>query len=102
MGEISGSENVTLLGSNVPTHNHVFNATTTAASTATAGPTVLLGTLEGTQTFYATAGATDVRPVQIGPTAIGTMGGNTPHNNIQPSMGLTFIVCLAGVFPSRN
>jgi microcystin-dependent protein len=30
------------------------------------------------------------------------VGGNQPHNNTQPILGLTFIIALQGVFPARN
>ncbi len=35
--------------------------------------------------------------VNVNPT-----GGGLAHTNMQPSLGLNFIICLQGVFPSRN
>jgi microcystin-dependent protein len=29
-------------------------------------------------------------------------GGNQPHNNIMPSIALNYIICLQGIFPSRD
>jgi microcystin-dependent protein len=29
-------------------------------------------------------------------------GGNQPHNNMPPFLGLTFIIALQGVFPARS
>ena len=37
-----------------------------------------------------------------GPASIAPAGGNQPHNNVQPSLGLTFIIALQGIFPSQN
>ena len=34
--------------------------------------------------------------------AIGTAGSNTPHNNLQPYLAITFIIALQGIFPARN
>jgi microcystin-dependent protein len=101
MGELAGSDNVSLLTSNVPPHNHVFNASTTAANGHTAGPTVLLGALASGSAFYATQG-TGTTPVPINLNAVSFQGGNLPHNNVQPSMALTYIIALSGVFPSRS
>ncbi|RXK85968.1 phage tail protein [Filimonas effusa] len=29
-------------------------------------------------------------------------GGNQPHNNIQPVLGMHYVICTQGIFPSRN
>jgi microcystin-dependent protein len=34
--------------------------------------------------------------------SISMTGGNQPHNNIMPSIALNYIICLQGIFPSRN
>jgi microcystin-dependent protein len=106
IGEIGGTESVTLLNANVPAHNHVFNAAATVngTSVSTAGPTVMLGPVDaGNQgTFYAPAGTSGLTPSALNPSAINGQGGNLPHNNIQPSMGINYIIALQGVFPSRN
>ena len=34
--------------------------------------------------------------------ASGTAGSNTPHNNLQPYLAITFIIALQGIFPARN
>lgn len=38
----------------------------------------------------------------MNPLAIGPTGGSQPHNNMQPYLGLTFIIALQGVFPARG
>jgi microcystin-dependent protein len=35
-------------------------------------------------------------------TGISLTGGNQPHNNIMPSIAINYIICLFGVYPSRN
>ncbi len=59
-----------------------------------------------------TAGNTDLRYIASGtaiantfslaPTAVGNAGQNTAHANIMQSVPLTFIIALAGVFPSPS
>ena len=29
-------------------------------------------------------------------------GGNQPHDNMQPYLGINFILAIAGIFPSQN
>jgi microcystin-dependent protein len=106
IGEQGGVENVTLLSSNVPPHTHVFNAANPINQTSTnaAGSTVLLGPVGGgsTHTFYAPSTAADFQTQLLNQGAVSTVGGNLPHNNIQPSMGINYIIALNGIFPSRN
>jgi microcystin-dependent protein len=40
--------------------------------------------------------------VPTGPFATSIAGGSQPHNNMQPFLGLTFIIALQGVFPARS
>ena len=36
------------------------------------------------------------------PQAVGSVGANQPHTNLQPYLCINFIIALEGVFPSRN
>jgi microcystin-dependent protein len=38
----------------------------------------------------------------MSPFAVSQAGGNLPHNNMPPFLGLTFIIALQGVFPARS
>ena len=40
--------------------------------------------------------------VEMNPFGTSITGGNLPHNNMMPSLGLTFIIALQGVFPPRT
>lgn len=35
-------------------------------------------------------------------TVIGDAGGSQPHNNMQPYLGVNYIICMEGIYPSRN
>jgi microcystin-dependent protein len=105
IGETGGVENVTVLSNAVPSHTHLFNASSNPTTTNSAGPTVLLGTLNAATDggFYVTPSQTVIPDlVSLNTTAVSSVGGNQPHNNIQPSMGINYIICLAGIFPSRG
>jgi len=103
IGENGGFETVTLTTNTIPPHNHVFNAGGAATTTNIAGSTVLLGQLQTADgTFYAPAAAPGLTTEPLNAAAVAPVGGGGPHNNIQPAMGLNYIIALFGVFPSRS
>jgi microcystin-dependent protein len=94
IGEMGGVESVTLNSNQLPAHGHTLNATTTpATSAATVGG---LTAASATTLFYGSApGGGDMAPQ-----ALLATGGGQPHNNIAPSLGLSYIISLFGIFPS--
>ena len=100
LGEISGAENITLLESEIPAHNHNLMGKPQGGQESAA--TRLFG-VAGTQlpppNFYSNALGT---PVNMSPTALSIAGGSLPHNNMMPFLTVTFCIALQGVFPARN
>ena len=39
---------------------------------------------------------------QMNPQTCGMTGGSAPFSNVDPLLGLNFIICIEGIFPSRN
>ena len=99
LGEVSGTPTVTLLVSNLPAHNHPLNAVTEAGSSATPTGNLLANTGALDKEYAPAAGNT---ATAMGATAIGNTGSSTPINNMQPYLGMNYIICLFGIFPSRN
>lgn len=126
-GEAWGTEGVTLTTSQMPAHTHnavVTGGGGTATFTATlngvngAGgvdnPTgnILGEDTSSATTSYATSGT--LSEMNAGsvvvtnlygalPTiAVGAAGSSQPHSNIQPVLAVNYIICLEGIFPSRN
>ncbi len=99
IGQVSGTETVTLIPNQIPAHSHAVVATTAAATTGTPGPTVIPGAVAN-QTVYVTdtAGGT---PFTLAPQAIGTAGGSQPHENCMPTLTVQFCIAWAGIFPSQ-
>jgi microcystin-dependent protein len=100
LGELGGTENVTLLTQNMPSHNHSFMASTAAASTITPGSGVLPGTVTG-DIFYLTT-TTGASTLAYSPAAVQQQGGNIAHDNLMPTLTVSICIAWAGVFPSRN
>lgn len=100
LGEQGGTATVTLLTTEMPAHNHVPQGYDGGATTANADGSVWSKTAGGRTPppFYST-GAPNV---SMSPQAIGVAGGSQPHNNMQPYVGVNFIIALQGIFPSRG
>ena len=104
IGEVGGSENVTIDQTTTPTHNHIVNATTDAGNLP--GPSnksIPASPTDGTNpgTLYV-APPNTITPVAMAPQSLPFAGGSQPHQNMQPSLAITFIIALQGIFPSRN
>ncbi len=97
LGQSSGSETTTLLSSNMPAHNHTLNAVTETGNVgAPAGASLAAtGALDPEYRIGGTG-------VGMAASSIGVAGGSQPHNNMQPYLALNYIICLEGIFPSRN
>ncbi|WP_217875909.1 phage tail protein [Flavobacterium sp. FPG59] len=104
LGEISGANNVTATLANLPSHTHVGTGSYTILAYSDEGdngsPTGnSLAALAG---LYSTKTPdTSLRPINASIT-IGINGGNQPIPVQQPYLGMNYIICLMGIFPSRN
>lgn len=98
LGEVAGTPTHTLLLTEMPTHNHLMNAFSDPGNVGVPTGAYLAGT-GGLDPEYRTSGTT---AVQLNAQAISIAGGNQPHNNMQPYLGMNYIIALEGIFPSRN
>lgn len=108
LGQVGGSQSITLTQATVPPHQHMFMASTnpSATTSATISNTVLPGTpsVSGAE-FYAnppTSGQPPLTPHALSAAMISTVGNNQPHSNLMPTLCISFCIALAGIFPSRN
>ena len=93
LGQLAGTESVTLLQSQLPQHGHIVMRASTGGS---ADPTSnTYGS--GQQLFSSTAPSVGMSSNMIQPS-----GGSTPHENRMPYQCINYIIALYGIFPSRN
>ena len=97
LGQQSGVEQVALAGGQVGSHAHALKGAATT-TTPTPGSTVVLGTTNATDPIYATAGTGAV----LTTAAVASTGGGLAHENRQPSLAVTYIISLFGVYPTQN
>ncbi len=107
LGEMSGSNGVTLLSINLPAHNHTLTGGVALQGVNDAGglntdPTGRY--LAATMSF--TNLATDVVPMNPASVSrnlqLGIAGNSTPISNKSPYLGINYVFCVEGIFPSRD
>jgi microcystin-dependent protein len=103
LGEAQGSDNVTLLSTEIPMHSHqvigMNNAGTEAAPNGTCylSRDVRGGT--GTIQYMQTGGSPSAA---MAPNTLLSSGGTLPHENRQPFLVLNYCIALQGEYPARN
>jgi microcystin-dependent protein len=107
IGQAGGAANVTILQTQMPQHNHTLNATQTIATTATISTGVLPGQPTVAQTgaspaFYANPTPVAPTPNVLAPGVCSVAGSSQAHSNQMPSLCITFVIALTGIFPTRN
>jgi microcystin-dependent protein len=98
LGEIGGSETVTLLQSEIPVHSHTLRANNTLAESAVPATDSTITR----QTFNLFQTSINQNLVAMAPEALPPAGGGQPHNNMMPYLTLNFCIALQGVFPPRS
>ena len=98
LGETGGSDTVTLLESEIPSHSHAMRAAPDPAEDAAPAGEALARSV-GAQ-LYQTTVNTNLQ--QMAPEALAPAGGDQPHNNMQPYLTFYFNIALQGVFPPRT
>jgi microcystin-dependent protein len=94
VGEAGGEAAVSLIVTEMPTHTHLANCSSQQSSNQPEG--AYWGSTGRGANAYAATPATNLSPL-----AAQLTGGSQPHNNMQPYLGMTFIIAMEGDFPQR-
>ena len=94
LAESAGVETVTLTTQQIPTHSHAMLATNAVGTQANPGGNILANS-QGPQPYIQENPDAGLNPNSLTPA-----GGSQPHENLQPFLGLNFIISLFGIFPS--
>lgn len=94
LAQSGGVENVTLTIQQIPVHSHPLLASADPANSPNPGGNVLGETISTTPYFAGPPA------VALAPQSIAPVGGNQPHENLQPYQCINYIISLFGIFPS--
>ena len=100
LGEKGGTESVTLNTNQIPNHNHVVAGTNTQQQNSPQN--AVFATVTSTQAGVLGYESNAAPSTSLIPATIQGAGGSAPHNNIQPTLCITYIISLYGVFPTQN
>jgi microcystin-dependent protein len=105
LGEVGGSPTSTMGMSNMPSHNHngVINLSMGAANSPGAD-TVAENNNIGSgvaNSFSSNDNVLMAKPLTI-QASIGAAGGSQPFNVLSPYLAVNFVICMYGIYPSRN
>ncbi len=107
LGEMGGTPTTTLLTTQLPAHTHALTGTASLPCNSGAGnadaPTgnIFAGSATD-ENFAAPAGGTGNMAAANVSGTTGVSGSSTPLSIMQPYLGLYHIICIEGIFPSRN
>ncbi|XLZ71676.1 tail fiber protein [Massilia sp. SR12] len=98
LGQAAGEARTTLNADEMPVHTHKLGIATNISHVADPAGRVLGNVEAGALNYYAPQDASAV----LAPNTVANGGGGQPHENMQPSLTLNFIIALQGIFPSRD
>ncbi|GAB4030116.1 phage tail protein [Spirosoma jeollabukense] len=105
MGQVGGTESVTLTTGQMPMHTHTLTGTNAGAATSVPNGNVLAasnGALEDGTTVSVNAYATSGTDATLNPSSIGVAGGSQPVQIQTPYLAMNYCIALKGIFPSRS
>ena len=95
-GQVGGSQNITLLQTEMPAHAHTLRGVSDPGDLKVPANNSLARSAGG-PAYTAPASLTTANPQEIG-----LAGGSQPHNNMQPYLTMLYIIAMQGVFPQRQ
>jgi microcystin-dependent protein len=102
LGEMGGTTTVALTTSNMPSHTHTATVSV-GVSDSIASLDEPIGAIlsTGNSPLYNTVAQAN-GTMAPGTLTLATAGASTPIDLYKPYLGINYVICLQGIFPSRN
>lgn len=98
LGQSVGSEAVKLSVANLPSHTHAVSVSKRKATSIMPGAQTVQGDVSPNYLYCAVSQAGTVQA--LAPESVSPSPGNgEAHSNIQPSLGLQYVICVNGLYP---
>jgi microcystin-dependent protein len=95
-GQNAGTETVTITAQQTPIHNHAMIATSNISNQTDVANNVVAQSSTGK--LY----VEDTPTGALSNLVVSAVGGNQPHDNMQPYLCVSFIISLFGIFPTQS
>ena len=108
MGQMGGTETVTLTVSQIPAHRHPMQVVNVPGTTNVPSPGVMpakAADIEfpgGTKQVMTYAKDNAGGEIQANPQSVNPQGFSQPHDNMKPFVGINYILSLYGIYPQQN
>jgi microcystin-dependent protein len=104
LGQVGGTPSVTLQQTEMPMHSHALSVTGNTGTVTTPTGNQLAKAFTGNfqQSTQGAMYANGPANLQMLPQSVGAAGGSLPHNNMMPSLTVSYCIALRGAFPARN
>lgn len=96
IGKSGGAEKVILTESEIPAHSHLLQGSSLAGN-SNAPSNAVLGSEPDADKPYGDYDAAQSAALRMGTVAY--VGGDQPHDNMQPFQAIGFCICVEGLFP---
>lgn len=102
IGETFGAMSVQLAAGQMPEHSHAFNVLTSAATSA-APTTGAMYAASQSFLLYQGPSTSPMRQLAFAPATV-TMADRESgfHNNMMPSLALSYMICVQGIYPAQD
>lgn len=105
LGQVGGTENTTLISNQLAIHTHPVSLQVIPAAAASSDASGPGGNVYATSTtgepFYGPSPSVQMQAYP-GNLTMQPAGSSTPFSHLHPVIALNYLICTAGVFPSRN
>lgn len=103
LGQVGGSEMLTLTSQTMPMHTHITSMNMRLPAYSEAGGADPSGAiLASVNQAYTNQSADSTLNPFTAPVTLQPVGSGIPFSAMQPYLALNYIICMEGIFPSRN